>query len=728
MILTSISLLSGSLTNLGYLHFYDNFHATKKSPSNSISNINFDNFNHGYYAHIVERHQAQDPEKVDINVNYSEYGGSDVLLKEVILTKLDSRYQYYFNVLYFKNFLQNEGEEQIQFCDPQHDDNAVFNDFNIANLTSLGDIPSLGEWRTFNLKLVYLPNNSSFEFSLNLCDFDLEDYGGSNSINLSNGQQYQQYNLPTMNTWKDIYHEGSPWYFFSTVADDPTHKDVVLNVNQITDLVSGVNVAKFDTTVQAGFFLDPLSYTYAVYMDQWMFGVEANKLSLPSITVQFNLANLQTTSWTDLTTGLSDGTFNTTAVPTDMPYDSVNDPPYGNYFSFSNVQDPDHNPDSYFSNATQWSRGSIHQGVTSDATDVVAYTEEDYPANVEIINAAMSGGDNFIDGYRDFLEFSFKTYGINLTTGFNENVFSSYPEAYQLTPNSIVDYSNFIYFTNQDGSLINMYGYKNDVLNNYYTYAIENSDKANNTLLNFNNQTIDKLTINNKSLASFKAINLQNLIINNQPTLLRIKITPIITESNIVNSLYYGYDDQDSTINFNLIVYPADYSTFHNYIDFNNVDNSLSDYNEDLKIYIDKSLVNSLNINKLNEDGTTGFLDVIDAPWNIIKKSGWAWTNYQGNNICKVLNPNLFPNLFDTLNKYISNPNNFNTMHKTASYIYGLIKCLTPYLNQNICFNIKFRLDDHQFSPSSIYNNFRNLGVNDLFYEQIIGLGGTSAK
>ena len=166
IILASISLLSGSLTNLGYLHFYDSFHATKNSSSNSISNINFDNFNHGYYADIV-RHQAQDPEKVDINVNYSEYNGDDANLKEVILTKLDSRYAYYFNFFTFidlKSFTEIESEEQIQFCDPQHDDNAVFNDFNITNLDSLGANPALGEWRTFNLKLVYWPNKIVLNF------------------------------------------------------------------------------------------------------------------------------------------------------------------------------------------------------------------------------------------------------------------------------------------------------------------------------------------------------------------------------------------------------------------------------------------------------------------------------------------------------------------------------------------------------------------------------------
>ena len=602
IILTSISLLSGSLTNLGYLHFYDNFHATKNSSSNSISNINFDNFNHGYYADIV-RHQAQDPEKVDINVNYSEYNGDEASLKNVIISKLNSKYWNYINAFNFKPLTENKSEEQIQFYDPQNDGNAVFNDFNIANLNSLNANPALGDWRTFNLKLVYLPNNSSFEFSLNLCHFDLADYSGSTSINLSDNQQ----NLPTMNTWKDIYHKGSPWYFFSNVPDDETHRDVVLNVNTIKDFSSGTTVAGFQTVKQAGFFLDPLLYTYSFNLYQWMYGYKVDSIMFRT-TDEFNLTNLQTTSWTDLTTGLNDGIFNTTAVPADMPYTTFDDYPYGYEFAFTNIQDSDHGEGSYYSQATEWSSGNIHQGVTSDATAVVAYTEEGNLANVEIINAAMSGGDNFIDGYRDYLDFVLNTYGDNLTTGFNENVFNNNPEAYQLIPNSIVDYSNFIYFTNQDGSQINMYGYKNDVLNNYYTYAIENSDIPGNTFLNINEQAIDKVTFNDQSFPSYNAIPLQNLIINNQPTLLRIKITPKAGVSTA--NLYYGYNSQDNTINFNLIVYPANYPTFHNYIDYDKVDNG-SPYNRDLKIYIDKSLVNKLNINKLDEGDDYGFLRII---------------------------------------------------------------------------------------------------------------------
>ena len=279
--------------------------------------------------------------------------------------------------------------------------------------------------------------------------------------------------------------------------------------------------------------------------------------------------------------------------------------------------------------------------------------------------------------------------------------------------NSIVDYSNFIYFTNEDSSQINMYGYKNDVLNNYYTYAIENSDKANNTLLNFKEQTIDKVSINNKSLASFKAINLQNLIINNKPTLLRIKITPS-TVSTIANSLYYGYNSQDNTINFNLIVYPAYYSTFHNYIDFNKVYNQKF-YNMDLKIHIDKSLLNYLNINKLDTDDSTGFLDTFDFTSNSINP-GWGWANYQGNNIDQVLNSILFV----SLNNYITNPNHVAWLGKETDYTYGLMKLLNSYWNQNICFNIKFCLEDNQFFPSSIYNNFSNLPANELFYKQIV--------
>ena len=725
IILTSISLLSGSLTNLGYLHFYHSFHPTKKFSSNGISNINFSDLNQGYYAKIVGN-KAQNPENVDINVNYYEYNGDDAKLKEVILTKLDFRYSNYFNafptLLY--PFTENQSEEQIQFCDPQNISqpkapvNAVFKDFNIANLNSLGANPALGDWRTFNLKLVYLPNNTSFEFSLNLCHFDLLDYSGSTSITLNNNKQ----NLPTMKTWKDIYHEGSPWYFFSTVADDDTNKDVVLNVSQIKDFASGAKVAKFDTVHQAGFFLDPLSYTYSFEIYQRMFSIVNNYLMFTT-TDQFDLSKLQTTSWTDLTTGLKAGTFNTTAVPADMPYITDDFSPYGKGFEFNPLEDADHGQWSFRCQDSEWSRGSIHKGLTSDATAVVAYTEEGSPSNLEIINAAMSGGDNFIDGYHDYLEFGFDTWGDSLTTGFKDNVFYNAPEGYQLKPNSIVNYSNFIYFTNYGSSQINMYGYKNDALNNYYTYAIENSDIPGNTFLNINEQAIDKITINSRSFSILihPFIQLKDLIINNQPTLLRIKITPKAGVSTA--NLYYGYDAEDNTINFNLIVYPAHYPTFHNYIDFDNVDNRLS-YNMDLKIYIDKSLLNTLNFNKLAKDYQSGFLNIMDYPLNY-STSGWGWINYQNKTIYQVLN-NF--DLFNTLDNYITNPNHFGSLDRTTYYTKGIKKLLYTFIGNNIYFNIKFHLNYNQFSPSSVYDNFNNLVDNELFYEQIIGLGASSAK
>ncbi len=701
-IFTATTLLCGSIANLNV-----NVKCKPHSAiltSNSYS-TNFSDFHEGYYANIVKG-QAQNPENVDINVNYSEYNGQDDRLKDVILSKLNSRYWNYFNAFAkLKLFTQIESEEQIQFCDPQNHNKAVFNDFNITNLDSLNANPAWGFWKTFNLKLVYWPNKTSFEFSLNLCHFDVADYSGSTGIILDNTQ-----NLPTMQTWKDIYHEGSPWYFFSSVPDDGKHRDVVFNLGKMIDS-DGVDVGSFQTAHQAGFFLDPLSYTYALYIHQEMFGHITDTLSLPKITVQFDLSKLQTTSWTDLTSNRDINTdhTDTTVAPADMPYDSFNNPPYGHYYQLTNIHDSDHASGSYFSMASQWYRGSIHKGETSDATEVVAYTEADNPSNVEIINAAISGGDNFLDGYHDYLEFWFYTYGMNLTTGFNDNVFNNSPASYQLIPNSIVDYSNFIHFTNQDGSQINIYGYKNDVLNNYYTYAIENSDK--NTLMIFNNTTTDKVTINDKSYSLHQIIDLHNLIINNQPTLLRIKITPK-AGSTIANSLYYGYDSQDNTINFNIIDYPAHYPTFHNYIDFNRVDNS-SSYNRDLKIHIDGSLITLTNNKYLELAINFGFLETID--WSV----AYNWKNYQGLKIDHILNKKCF----NFINCFVTNPSSKSmTPNKNEAYTKGFYNLLqnSLYLNHNIVINVKFNYDP--YSQASIYNDFSPENPNELFYQEIVFL------
>ena len=253
-------------------------------------------------------------------------------------------------------------------------------------------------------------------------------------------------------------------------------------------------------------------------------------------------------------------------------------------------------------------------------------------------------------------------------------------------------------------SQINMYGYKSDALNNYYTYAIENSDD---NFMVFDNTTTNKVTINDKSFSIHQFIPLKNLIINNQPTLLRIKITP--TASVSTANLYYGYDSQDNTINFNLIAYPADYPTFHNYIDYDKVDNRLS-YNRDLKIHIDGSLITSAK-NKYLKKNERGFLDILD--WNL----AYNWKNYKGANIIDIL---AWP-CFNFINCFVTNPSSKSSKpNKASSYTDGFFDLLQSalYLNHNIVINVKFNYDP--YSQSSIYNDFSPEYPNVLFYQEIV--------
>ena len=100
--------------------------------------------------------------------------------------------------------------------------------------------------------------------------------------------------------------------------------------------------------------------------------------------------------------------------------------------------------------------------------------------------------------------------------------------------------------------------------------------------------------------------------------------------------------------------------------------------------------------------------------------------NYQNKTIDQVLN-NI--HLFKTLDNYITNPNHFGSPGKFEPYTKGIWNLLlNTFIGNNIYFNIKFNLDASQFSPSSIYNNFKNLVVNELFYKQIIDFGASSVK
>ena len=243
---------------------------------------------------------------------------------------------------------------------------------------------------------------------------------------------------------------------------------------------------------------------------------------------------------------------------------------------------------------------------------------------------------------------------------------------------------------------------------------LKNSAKANNTYIYFLS-SIEHIEINGKDIVSNK-LYLDNLIVDNKPTLLKIKITPNSSVSPIPSSFYYGYNANDGTINFNIIVYPFNYPTFYNYIDYNNVvDNP--DYNRDLKIHIDGSLVNKDNISILENHDKRGLLIQM---CKLEKPEGWGWKNYQNQDMSKIFNKKLF----STFDNYISNPHSYSSLDKEEAYTEGLVFLLVrPFLNKNIVINLKFNLNDSQFKPSDIYNNFNGKNPNFLFYQQIVFLG-----
>ncbi len=742
IILAALSLAAGTLSNINFIHVNSNLTSVKNkmiSPhervNTKINQLDCGFFNHGYFAHVDSEHHAQDPSKVDINVNYSEYKDNNDDLKKLILKKLDTRYTKYFQtVISFGkhvSFSDLISCEKVQFHDSKYNSDNVFNDFTLSNLKSLNQFPFSGQWRTFNLKLVNLLNNTSFQFSLNLCHFDLSHYSALKSINLKSKNAK---NLPIVNEDYDSqknYYDGRHscfWYLFSSVSDDQSHRDIALNLKNVTDFDSNTVLAHFDSGKQAGFFLRPLLYKYKFHVVQRMKSYDVDFNNVPALEINFNatdkidLAKLQKTSWKDLTTNSNKHTYNTktTSAPLDMPYNTEprnynNVTRSGESFSFKHLNDADHLPSSFHEKYY----ASYNYGVTSLATAAVAYTEADSPSNVEILHSVISAIDNaqfthFSEREKNvYLYLNCQSYGENLNTSFNKSIFTELPKPYQFNTNSIVNYYNFWSVLNKNNTKVNMYAYKSDIINDYYTYAIQNSKKPNNTNIKFNSNEVNQVTINGHSTALDSTLNLKNFIIDDKPTLLKIKLTP---QTSIISSnLYYGYDSSDKTINFNVIAYPADYKTFYNYIDFNKVVNN-AHYNRELKIHIDGSLINFVNNQKIVEDTNLkrGLIQIID------QKSAYNWKNYNGENIKNSLNKDCF----NFINRFISNPNSLMKQNRNASYSLGFLYLLEHKKQKNIILDIKFNKFKKDrmyiYTPSDIYNKFSGKNPNKLFYTQIV--------
>ena len=405
----------------------------------------FSIFNHGYYANTFYQdfnvHEAQHPANVDININIPDLRWSNDELISDILFKLNKRYEEYVNLFYqHLYYIFNSFNSKIQFYNPQNDGENVYNDFSINTLNALGLMPESGQWKTFNLKLVNLKNNTSFEFSLNLCNFpnDMDE------------MTFQ--NLPSTYKYKHVPNTGDSGinYINSYINNaESGNPDRVLNINNIQQPDEYGNletVASFDTADQIDFFLNPFTYHYKYHI--WETDpAKGYHIDLSgSHTDTFKIGDLRISSSEQL--------------EKDENVCWNYDEPYGPGLINDGEEIVDNDPDAFLSIGL-WNSECFDEN------------------NNELLIMGQGGAKESYQAYKDLghqnYSWRFQYYGLSLTTSFNDVFSLDSVSPYQLLDNSITDYHNFLNITDNTITRddIDMYGYKSDLINNYYTYAVK---------------------------------------------------------------------------------------------------------------------------------------------------------------------------------------------------------------------------------------------------------------
>ena len=188
-----------------------NFPKTKIGKSNPWNAIDLRDFVVPNHHLNIQNQQATDPSQADLNIDfYVNHTDKDIVFS--LLQALDSKYKKY-NYKYLKEndyFVDNLPPEQYT------------KSYDIIN-TDTGEpwnIPiavgnsQINGYSSYNLALENKDTNTSFDFSLNLADFDTVDYTSSNSLhvkaNLPNmdmnsgplyGNQAKYFNSHTTNYW-----------------------------------------------------------------------------------------------------------------------------------------------------------------------------------------------------------------------------------------------------------------------------------------------------------------------------------------------------------------------------------------------------------------------------------------------------------------------------------------------------------------------------------------------
>ena len=270
---TSITSAGSLLSNREFQSSHTHHQLFQQDPNN-WGDVDLNDFIvPSHYLTLNINHQANTPSAADINYNLAPNEKLPQIIR-YLGPDLDSRY-YNFEKLYFKT-------GYTVFKDAVDLTKGV--DFSILdqNATTASKVwnprvedITLGTWKSYNLTFENLDNHTSFNFSLNLCNFDQKNP----DFTLKKDDAH----LPSM------YHNGIPTGFnhpvkVSSHITNSTSEDITaLDFTQtLKDPVTGNTIGQFNNAKAAGFFLNPLQYTFNFQTSQTWGNNYYNNHTFPS--------------------------------------------------------------------------------------------------------------------------------------------------------------------------------------------------------------------------------------------------------------------------------------------------------------------------------------------------------------------------------------------------------------------------------------------------------------
>ena len=410
--LISTFALSTSLASAGSLLYNHEFTGTpthhqlfQQNPDN-WGDVNLNDFIvPSHYLTLNANNQANDPSLADVNYNLSSSSETKDITIQNLGAKLDNKYQKFEGLYNLKQLLF-----QTETANP----NNLNTDFSILdqNATTaskvwnphVGDI-TLGTWKSYNLTFENLLNHTSFNFSLNLFNFDQK--------NPNFTIKKDDAHLPSM------YHSGIPTGFnhpvkvsshiTNSAADDITALDFA---QALKDPITGNTIGQFNNAKAAGFFLKPLQYTFNFQTSQTWGNNHYNNHTFQSKTISIDLSQLRPTT--------SDQLFNGDDAPVSIDSNG--------YVAFDTDKML---ATDYYHNSDMQSRTHFSHGQTLSTDDLVQYYTDWNAKTLLLDNESVAYGQGDSGGHG--LYFNFATYGTKLSGSYNPAIFNN--SAYTIPPN-----------------------------------------------------------------------------------------------------------------------------------------------------------------------------------------------------------------------------------------------------------------------------------------------------